>query len=168
MSVYRVQRIFVQLRQTGYITSKQQRYHRADGPWRACPAVRTFTKKFFIDLGGKSLWKRLLKEGAVKLEKIKSFVLLSGMTLKEYVAPRTCLSPKAVYHLGKRPYFFNENDNKYKIRRSQAYQHSYTEAVVSIGCRHILDAAPPDKWTHARVQRAARYQVEKLFGLLAA
>ncbi|WP_346840145.1 hypothetical protein [Microbulbifer sp. SAOS-129_SWC] len=46
----------------GYIKlSHQQRRQMATGEWQASPKIITFTKKFFVELGGKGLWKKVLK-----------------------------------------------------------------------------------------------------------
>ena len=76
------------------------------------------------------------------------------------------LSPKAAHRLKKQPWFFIEMDDSHRVRQSEAYKRAYTDRVVSLGCVHIIEAAPPDKWSEARLTAVARKSTDKAFGLL--
>jgi len=165
-SRWRIQSIFEDWISCGYITSKQQRYKKPTGDWEGCPAVRTFTKKFFLELGGTNLWNKIQKQGARKLKRISGLISLAGMSLREYVSPGPCLSPRAAHRLGNKPWFFTQLDNSFKVRNSEPYKRYYTEIVISLGVRHMLEAAPPDKWSRAKVQAVARNVTNKQFGIL--
>lgn len=98
-------RIYAALRslcEAGYISrSKQKREQLANGSWIAGPKITTFTKKFFLELGGKNLWRAVLKTGKLKLDKIRQRLaktLYPGedprRALGDYLAPRDVVSPK--------------------------------------------------------------------------
>ena len=84
----------------GYITrSKQKREQTAGGLWIASPKITTFTKKFFLDLGGKRLWRLVLKTGKLKLDKMrhrlaKAIIGNDPRALGDYLSPRDVVSPK--------------------------------------------------------------------------
>lgn len=75
MTVGRVQAIMSSLVEAGYITrSKQIRKQQATGEWIAAPKITTFTKQFFQDLGGKRLWRTVMKFGADKIKSICKYL----------------------------------------------------------------------------------------------
>ncbi|PCJ11959.1 MAG: hypothetical protein COB04_18455 [Gammaproteobacteria bacterium] len=62
MSEARVRAVIGDLVRCGYVTlSKQTKRQLPTGEWQSSPKVIQFTKAFFVDLGGKKLWKRVLK-----------------------------------------------------------------------------------------------------------
>lgn len=102
LSVGRIYAALGSLVEAGYITrSKQKREQVAGGSWIASPKITSFTKKFFIELGGKRLWRAVLKSGQLKLAKIRHR-LASTLTpgedprraLGDYLAPPDVVSPK--------------------------------------------------------------------------
>ena len=70
MSVWRVRSVIRDFVACGYVKlSHQQRNRSASGQWRASPKVIHFTKKFFIELGGKGLWRKLKANASAKTKK---------------------------------------------------------------------------------------------------
>ena len=74
----------------------------------ASPKIITFTKKFFLELGGKPLWKWVLKTGKLKIEKMKHRIFKTVLTghdprraLGDYLSPRDVVSPKRARWLRK-------------------------------------------------------------------
>lgn len=60
MTISRVYRALVTLEEAGYITrTKQYRRHKSNGDWLPTPKMITFTKRFFLELGGKKLFKSI-------------------------------------------------------------------------------------------------------------
>lgn len=90
------------LAEAGYICrSKQKRERLANGLWISSPKIISFTKKFFLELGGKRLWKLVLDTGKVKMDKIKQRLAKTllpgenlGRYLASYMAPGDVVSPK--------------------------------------------------------------------------
>lgn len=80
----------------GYIKlSHQQKQQRSTGEWVSSPKVITFTKQFFVELGGKKLWKQICKISSAYAEKVASVLAHKGDTaIKEYFALRAVLSPR--------------------------------------------------------------------------
>lgn len=71
LSVARVRAIIKQFERCGYITlSKQQKRQKATGEWQSSPRVIQFTKAFFIDLGGKKLWRKVQAEGEQRTDRL--------------------------------------------------------------------------------------------------
>lgn len=71
ISEARVRAVIGDFVKCGYITlSKQHRTKRDTGEWQASSKVITFTKAFFLDLGGKKLWRKILKESSERADKI--------------------------------------------------------------------------------------------------
>ena len=99
-------RIFAALRSlvdAGYVTrSEQPKEQYRDGCWRAGPKITTFTRKFFQDLGGKRLWRLVVKSGRLKLEKMKhrlqAAVAIPGEDIRQvlgrYLNPDGVVTPR--------------------------------------------------------------------------
>lgn len=62
MSVWRVRAIIKQFEACGYFKlTKQRKFQHETGEWESGPKLITFTKKFFMELGGEALWKQVHK-----------------------------------------------------------------------------------------------------------
>ncbi len=72
ISPWRVRHVIQDFEACGYITrTKQQRRKKESGRWLPGPRMITFTKRFFLELGGKALLGRVMAAGKEKSEQIK-------------------------------------------------------------------------------------------------
>ncbi len=106
MSVGRVQAAVSGLVKAGYLArSKQIRKQQPTGEWMASPKITTFTKAFFIDLGGKRLWRTVRKFGADKIKSICKYLDDIGFRpfwhidrrLAHYLNPGHVYSPRQAF-----------------------------------------------------------------------
>ncbi|NIB44716.1 hypothetical protein HBA55_34370 [Pseudomaricurvus alkylphenolicus] len=71
MSVGRVRAVITEFKQCGYIElSHQQKRQLPNGLWQSSPKVIQFTKRFFLELGGRKLWRSIAKIGMDRAEKL--------------------------------------------------------------------------------------------------
>ncbi|NIB44738.1 hypothetical protein HBA55_34480 [Pseudomaricurvus alkylphenolicus] len=71
LSEGRVRTILTEFRRCGYIQlSHQEKRHKATGDWESSPKVIQFTKRFFIELGGRKLWRSIAKLGTDRAERL--------------------------------------------------------------------------------------------------
>lgn len=118
LSVGRVYAALKSLVDAGYITrSKQKRQQLPNGSWISAPKITTFTRKFFLELGGKRLWRSVVHSGRLKLAKIRHRIKNTVMpgqdprhALGEYLNPPDLVSPKRARFLNRiRPPGWSEN-----------------------------------------------------------
>ena len=176
LSVGRVSTVFSEWQRAGYITTHQQREQSAEGDWRAAPAIRTFTKKFFVELGGERLWNAVKKAGAKKLEKIQRYIDTQGISLREYLRPGKAVSPRRVYQLRQTHTKFDftafpfHRKAKTVNRDSLEYQRLYSDKLIELFAQHGEDR-PPDypggpphrRWTVEEIHDNAKRIVDALF-----
>ncbi len=167
----RINTVFSEFKQCGYITSKQVHAKKADGTWKATPAIRTFTKKFFIELGGDSLWKKIRKAGQDKVLKLKAFADQVGMKLNELLSPGWIIPPYIARKLQKnraKPSYFShtlQKKNSDEIRQSPEYQLALSDKIIELACQHPPDAPPGDRWTPAECLDNATRITNRKFGI---
>lgn len=166
MSEWRVKRVLVDFRKAGYITSSQQRYEKEGGGYGGCPALRIFTKKFFLELGvgGRRLWDSLQKQAKVKVKRLKASLKKKGITPKEHWSLKPCYSPAAAKRRNKTPRATNKTADE--VRSSKAYEDSYSDTMSNMGIIHRIEAPPDEKWSLERLRHAVQYIVDKKFGLV--
>ncbi len=164
MTKHRVQKAFNHLEKLGYLKTKQQRMINENGNYVAMPALRVLTKKFFIELGGEDLWKRVQHAGQAKLDKMKVLLNTVGMTLRDYVAPRLCLSPKQAHAQKANPWFYTEVDEDRLKRRSKRYLDYKADILFQLAAKYFLDD-PPVRWSLEKIEAVARSQTDKRFGI---
>lgn len=172
ISFDRINTIFSEWKKAGYITSKQKRLKNENGDWRGCPAIRTFTKKFFLELGGNYLLQEVKKAGTRKLKKIKAMVDVAGITLKEYLNPELIVKPKIVHFLRKSSAKPNRQNlipgaakrDPEKIRQTKEYHQVYIDKVMELFTEHVPDDGPPSiRWSLEEVKDNARRITDKKF-----
>ena len=71
----RIRRLLWELEDHGYIKSHKQVRIQLEGTWVAKPKVFSFTKRFFVDLGGAKLWKHVRTAGQAKWRQIERRLL---------------------------------------------------------------------------------------------
>lgn len=101
LSEARARSVIRDFKRCGYITlSKQQRTQRQTGEWQASPKVITFTKLFFLELGGKKLWRKIQKVSTERVNIFKSHlsddVKEQAIKLAEYFKLNCVLSPRQI------------------------------------------------------------------------
>lgn len=167
----RINTVFSEFNRCGYITSKQVHSKKADGTWKATPAIRTFTKKFFVELGGESLWKKIRKAGQDKVLKIKEFADRVGMKLNELLSPGWIVPPYIARKLQKtrsKPRYFVHTEPKVdpnKVRQSAEYQVAMDDKLIELACQHPPDAPPGERWTPEECLDNAKRIINKQFGI---
>lgn len=72
LSKARVEAIIREFVACGYITLSHQQRRVINGNWTASPKVITFTKKFFLELGGRKLWKTVTQASQERLNRLKA------------------------------------------------------------------------------------------------
>lgn len=87
LSYWRVLRILRQFEKVGYIKrTEQYRYQDAHGGWCASTRAITFTKLFFLELGGQSLWNQVLEAGREKTRAAAVRFAAAGRNARDAVA----------------------------------------------------------------------------------
>ena len=67
----RIRRVLYEFADLGYITLHNQVREFVRGTWIAKPKVISWNKKFFLELGGKQLWKAIRLAGEAKMTQIR-------------------------------------------------------------------------------------------------
>lgn len=163
LSVGRITAVFSEWEKSGYITSHQQREQKPSGEWVAAPAIRTFTKKFFVELGGQRLWNAVKKSGARKLKKIQAYIDAQGIRLRDYLRPGKPVSPRTAnrlrVHQGNPPQFPFHRRKPVIDRESAEYQRIFSDKIDQLFYQHGPDGPPADRWSpeeiHDNAQRIA-------------
>lgn len=169
LSPGRVSAIFSEWQRAGYITSHQQREQLPNGEWRAAPAIRTFTKRFFSELGGQRLWNAVKKAGAKKLEKIRGYIDAQGICLRDYLRPGKAVSPRTVHQLrgSNKKFDFSAFPFTKKAkpidRSSVAYKTALTEKLIELYAQYGPDGPPEYRWSPEEMQDNAKRIVDALF-----
>ncbi len=113
ISEVRVRRLLWELEDLGYISSHGQIREQKQGTWVAKPQVLSFTKQFFVQLGGNKLWKRVLKAGSTKLRQITRRLLhhapdlfrkhssaeMTSRRIQHYIAAGRPVSTRELYRI---------------------------------------------------------------------
>lgn len=172
----RIAAVFAGWSKAGYITSHQVREQEKSGEWRAAPAIRTFTKKFFVELGGQRLWNAVKKAGAHKLKKIQNYIETQGITLRDYLRPGRPVSPRKVHQLRQSHHrldlkpFAHSKRKKTIDRTSPEYQAVYTQKLIELFAQHgenrppTYPGEPPTRrWTPEEIHDNAQRITDKLF-----
>lgn len=172
----RIAAVFSGWAKAGYITSHQARKQKPTGEWEAAPAIRTFTKKFFMELGGQRLWNAVKKAGAHKLQKIQKYIDTQSITLREYLNPGPPVSPRKVNQLRQSHRKMDLSAFPFSKRRkpidrnSPAYQSVYTQKLFELYTQYGEDR-PPDypggpprkRWSPEEIHDNAQRIADKAF-----
>lgn len=96
LSEARVRSVVRDFQKCGYIKlSKQQKRQLDTGEWISSPKVITFTKEFFLELGGKKLWRKLMKLSKERAALIAAKLACAGSkTIKQYYELGFVVSPR--------------------------------------------------------------------------
>lgn len=87
LSRFRGLRILAEFEQCGYIRRTDRRAYRdAEGRYQAAPRAITFTKKFFVELGGESLWRDVLQAGRDALQAARRALEVAGAEIRAGLA----------------------------------------------------------------------------------
>lgn len=170
ISIGRINAVLSEWTAAGYITSKQRREKLKSGEWKCYPAIRTFTKKFFLELGGKKLWKKIKQAATKKLKKIQSCVDMLGITLKEYLNPGEILTPQQARQRRESnrkaaaTYQTSKSDAA-KVRASKAYKAVFVRKLFELFAAHPPDGPPGEAWSAAEIESNARRITDKQFKL---
>ena len=168
LSPARVQAAFTAFRQAGYLRSHQSRSRRADGAWEAAPALRQLTPRFFRELGGDRLWRRVQTAARKKQGRIERALQATGAPRPVAPERRRILSPRAARRLGLAARFTASDQTRRRLRDSRTYALCHHDHLVRLALRHYLDDPPPDeRWSLERIQIVARQLTDRDFGLTA-
>lgn len=99
ISTARIRAVLRDFKQCGYLKlSHQQRTQRTTGEWIASPKVITLTKTFFLELGGKKLWRKIAREGRARVDRLVTRFQRAGadpvQQLQGYFRLSRILSPR--------------------------------------------------------------------------
>lgn len=179
----RIHTIFGEFERCGYIRSKQVNQRMPNGDWMPSPSIRTFTKKFFVELGGDKLWQSIRKDGKEKLEKMKQVVTMGGLTLRQFlkadeIAPPWKINDYKSLGINANPLFFS-NKPKYQnakqrglnsasIRETIEYKRVFTQKCIELFQTHPPDDPRRVKWDEKEIEDNARRISDKIFNIRAA
>ena len=183
LSKGRIHAIFGEFERCGYIRSKQVNQHMPNGDWMPSPSIRTFTKKFFIELGGDKLWQSIRKGGQEKLEKIMPIVTMGGLTLKQFLKADEIATPARIneykrFGINANPLFFSNKPkhhnakqrglNPASIRETIEYKRVFTEKCIELFQTHPPDDPRRVHWKEEERKDNARRITDKIFNIRAA
>lgn len=160
----RIAAVFSEWEKAGYITSHQRREHLPTGEWKASPSIRTFTKKFFIELGNQRLWNAVKKAGARKLKNIMARIDMVGISLRDYLRPGAVVSPRRVSEYRQKQKAPDRSQFPFSARRvidrqNPRYRKVYEQKLFELFKAHGPDGPPVDRWSveeiHDNAQRLA-------------
>lgn len=77
-SYWRALRILREFERCGYIKRSSQHRYQVDGKWRSSTRYVTFTKAFFVELGGLALWAAVTEAGQKKVTDLSTRVKTAG------------------------------------------------------------------------------------------
>jgi len=179
ISIDRVKKVIHDLKRAGYISKrKQKREQKPSGEWVFTPAVRAFTKKFFLELGGQSLWDLVILEGKRKAEIWAEKAKKAGKKLKKFLKPRRILPPKLVKLFKRKgagkpqnapsPHAGISNIVDKRVRSSIEYINLLDHLLNDLRVLHQEGLAPADPgwWSDEEIRDNAVRIADKRFGIL--
>lgn len=167
LSCGRINDVFAEWNKVGYITSKQKRVKKENGKWSASPAIRTFTKKFFLELGGQKLWDDVRKAGVRKLKKLQAFADEAGMPLKEYLSPDWIVTPFMVKRLRLKStrIALKKQSKTAEARKLPEYKRYVADKAMELFTEHPPEAPPSERWSAAECEDNAKRIADKHFNI---
>ncbi len=171
ISLGRVKAMLQEFTRCGYLTGKQLKHRDEHGNWRSAPALRTFTRQFFLELGGPRLWEQLRTEGKQKIKRWRAAALQAGVTLKDFLNPGEILKPAAarLAKLSRRmrkPIERRHRVDPAAVRVGETYRKAWVNTVESLWMRHSEHAPPREKWSMVEIKDNATRITDKQFGLI--
>lgn len=183
LSEERIHTVFSEFEKCGYMKSTQVKTKKTNGAWVSSPAVRLYTKKFFVELGGYSLWEKVRQSGHQQIEKIKPIAAMSGLTLKELLSADEIATPRKINYykqlgINANPLFFSEKP-KYKnsrvsdtnsaaIRETIEYKRVLAQKILELRFTHPPDDPRRTFWPPDERADNARRITDKIFNISAA
>lgn len=171
LSEDRITTVFSEFAKCGYITSHQLRKKKADGRWQATPALRTFTKKFFLELGGENLWGKIRKAGQKKVQRMKDVAAKLGLKLNEMLSPGWIVPPyiarKLQKHKQKPTYYAHTKPKKdpEEVRKSPEYQKTLHDKILALAMKNLSDGPPGTGWSAEECRDNAIRITDRIFGI---